>query len=84
MATPRVFLSSTALPALPWSRDSLTRKQNGPLSPRSPQEKEPGLQTTHSAAQRGPTGSSGHPHPLILSLAGWGGPLGCATQHAGS
>ena len=56
------------------------------LSPRSPQEKEPGLQTTHSVAQRGTYRQQWPPssfsHPFLLAVGG--GPLGCATQHAGS
>lgn len=86
MATPRVFPESPRLCLGALEQGFPDQEAEWTLSPRSPQEKEPGLQTTHSVAQRGtyrqqwPPSSFSHP----FLLAGWGGPLGCATQHAGS
>lgn len=74
MATPRVFpLSLQSSAWVPWSRDSLTRKQNGLSLPDPPRRKNQDYKPRTLLHREGPTGSSGHPHPSLILFFWRGG-----------
>lgn len=74
MATPRVFpLSLRGSAWVPWSRDSLTRKQNGLSLPDPPRRKNQDYKPRTLLHREGPTGSSGHPHPSLILFFWWWG-----------
>lgn len=70
---PEFSLSLHGSAWVPWSRDSLTRKQNGLSLPDPPRRKNQDYKPRTLLHREGPTGSSGHPHPSLILFFWRGG-----------